>query len=158
WFIDRYIGSIVLFLFALLHAFRPPRRDRKVKNVLILELVEMAASVMGYSSIRYIKQQIPDARIFVLCTESTKEPWMLLDDIAVEDVIALDNTNTVRLLTSIWKKTHELSAKKLDLIIDFELFTCISAILSFLISTKLRAGFYGYTTGGLYRGNVLDVK
>jgi ADP-heptose:LPS heptosyltransferase len=43
-------------------------------------------------------------------------------------------------------------------VIDFELFTRISAIISFLIPTKFRAGFYGYTMGGLYRGEFLDIK
>src|SRR5262245_60784945 len=157
-FVDRYIGSIVLFLFTILHKLRPRPPDRKIKNVLIIELVEMGASIMGYSSLRYIKKQIPEARIFVLCTEITKEPWILLDIVAPEDVFALDDTSTLRLLMSIWRQTRALSGKELDLIIDFELFTRISAILSLLIRTKLRAGFYSYTMGGLYRGNFLDVK
>ncbi len=157
-FVDRYIGSIVLFLFTILHFFRRVPKDRKVQNVLIIELVEMAAAVMGYASVLHIKKQIPDARIFVLCTESTKEAWMLLDGIDKDDVVTLDNKSTLTLLASIWRATHALSKKNIDLILDFELFTRISAILSLLIRTKLRAGFYGYTTGGLYRGNFLDVK
>ncbi len=44
------------------------------------------------------------------------------------------------------------------MVIDYELFTRVSSIISFLIKTKFRAGFYGYTTGGLYRGEFLDVK
>ena len=51
-----------------------------------------------------------------------------------------------------------LRSKKIDMVIDYELFTRVSSIISFLIKTKFRAGFFGYTTGGLYRGNFLDVK
>ena len=157
-FVDRYIGSAVLFLFTVFHLFRSTPKDRAIKNILIIELVEMGASIMGYSALRYIKKEIPDARIFVLCTKSTKESWLLLDVVNPEDVFALDNTNTTSLLLSIWKQTLALSRKNIDLSIDFELFTRISAILSLLIKAKRRAGFYGYTMGGLYRGNFLDVK
>ncbi len=157
-FIDRYIGSAALFLFTLVRMFRRSTKDRTIKNVLIIELVEMAAAVMGYSSIRHIKEKIPDARIFILCTESTKELWTLLDGVAPEDVYALDNKSVLSLAYSIWNITCALSKKNIDLVIDFELFTRISAIISCLVKTKFRAGFYGYTTGGLYRGEILDIK
>src|SRR5262245_9731785 len=100
-FVDRYFGSIILFLFTVLHRFRFAPKDRKIKNILIIELVEMGASVMGYPSIAYIKKQIPDARIFVLCTESTKEPWMLLDGVDPKDVVALENKTNASLIVSI---------------------------------------------------------
>jgi ADP-heptose:LPS heptosyltransferase len=157
-FVDRYVGSCVLFIFTLFHKLRRKSKDRRIKNILVIELVEMGASIMGYSSLRYIKEQIPDARIFVLCTKSTQESWRLLDLVEPQDVIALDNTNVKSLLRSLWKETRQLSRQKIDLIIDFELFTRISAILSYMIKSKFRAGFYGYTMGGLYRGNFLDVK
>jgi len=118
----------------------------------------MGASIMGYSSLRHIKQRIPDARIFVLCTESTKASWTLLDTVSPGDVCALDNRSVGTLVISMFKHIRALSKNDLDLIIDFELFTRISAILSFCIRARRRAGFYGYTMGGLYRGNFLDAK
>src|SRR5262245_28776770 len=129
-FVDRYLGSCVLFLFTIIHKFRRTPRDRKIKNILVIELVEMGASIMGYSSLRYTKQQIPDARIFVLCTESTKESWLLLEEIEKDDVFALDNRNLQTLLLSIWRQTRALSKQHIDIVIDLELFTRISAILS----------------------------
>lgn len=156
--IDRYIGSIILFIFTLLHYFSRAKRHQATKNVLVIELVEMGASIMAYSSLRYIKQHTPDARIFVLCTESTKASWQLIDAISQEDVYALDNRSVGTLIISILKHARALSKKNLDLIIDYELFTRISAILSFCIRARRRAGFYGYTMGGLYRGNFLDAK
>ncbi len=157
-FVDRYIGSLALFILTLLHALRPRKKGKSIRNILVIELVEMGASIMAYSSLRYIKQQIPDANIFVLCTQNTKEPWVLLDLIPKENVFALDNRSFATLLPSIFKQRRELSKKNIDLVIDYELFTRISAIISFLTKTRVRAGFYGYTMGGLYRGNFLDVK
>src|SRR5258708_4568940 len=90
-FVDRYVGSCLLFFFTLVHKLRRKSRDRRIKNVLVIELVEMGASIMGYSSLRYITHEIPGAKIFVLCTTSTKESWLLLDVIEPENVYALDN-------------------------------------------------------------------
>ncbi len=157
--IDRYIGSAILFVFTFFHyCFARKKSVQAVKNALVIELVEMGASIMAYSSLRYIKEHAPGARIFVLCTESTKASWLLLDVIAREDVYALDNKNIGTLILSIFKQVYALSKKNLDLIIDYELFTRISAILSFCIKARRRAGFYGYTMGGLYRGNFMDAK
>jgi len=157
-FVDRYIGACACFVLTVLHQFRRAPSDRKTKNVLVIELVEMGASIMAYSSLRYIKREIPGAKIFVLCTASTKEPWMLLEGISRENVFALDNRSFSTLIASIIRHVRILSRKNIDLIIDFELFTRVSAIIAFLIRAKRRAGFYGYTMGGLYRGNFLDVK
>jgi ADP-heptose:LPS heptosyltransferase len=159
--VDHYVGSVILFVFTILHrvfSFFRVRRARATKNVLVIELVEMGASIMAYSSLRYIKRQNPEARIFVLCTASTKASWALLDLVAPGDIYALNNKNLGALFVSILKQVWALSQKNLDLIIDYELFTRISAILSFCIRTRRRAGFYGYTMGGLYRGNFWDVK
>lgn len=159
--VDHYVGLVILFIFTILHRiFRVnrPRPNATIKNVLVLELVEMGASIMAYSSLRYIKNQNPEARIFVLCTESTKASWALLDLVAEGDIYALNNKNIGTLFISILGRVWALSRKNLDLIIDYELFTRISAILSFCIRARRRAGFYGYTMGGLYRGNFWDVK
>lgn len=157
-FIDRYIGSCILFFFTVLHKLRGRKKDNHIRKILIIELVEMGASIMGYSSMQYIKRKIPDAEIYVLCTESTKEPWLLLDHVKKENVYALDNRTPLRLMFSIFKQSFLLSRQKIDMTMDFELFTRISAIISFLIRAKRRSGFYGYTMGGLYRGDFLDVK
>ncbi len=156
--VDRYVGSCICFIFTLFHTFRFQPRNRTIKNVLVIELVEMGASVMAYSSLAYIKKTIPEANIYCLCLESTKEPWKLLDNVPTENVIAIDNKSIPRFFVSLLTTLWMLRSKKIDMVIDYELFTRVSSIISFLIKTKFRAGFFGYTTGGLYRGNFLDVK
>src|SRR5262245_51833247 len=118
---DRYVGVVVCFFFTLLHyVFHRKPEDRKIKNVLIIELLEMGASIMAYSSLRYIKAQIPDANIYVLSTDNIKEPWLLLDLVPRENVFALDNRNVWTLFLSIFKQTRALSKKNIDVIVDFE--------------------------------------
>ncbi len=157
-FIDRYIGSIICWGLTLVHKLRPHKKPARIKNVLVIELVEMGAAVMAYPSLSYIRRTNPDANIYCLCLNSTKELWMMLDVLPPGHVFAVDNRSTWRLFVSLVRQIRALSKKDIDLIIDYELFTRISAIVSFFIKSKFRAGFYSYTMGGLYRGNFLDVK
>ncbi len=157
-FIDRWVGSVICFLFTLIHALRPRPKDRAIKNILVIELFEMGASIMAYSSLVYLRRTVPDANIYCLCLESTKEPWMLLDALGPERVFAIDNRNLWTFFFSTLKQVRAISRRRIDIIIDFELFTRISSMISFLVRAKFRAGFYAYTMEGLYRGNFLDVK
>ena len=157
-FVEGCGGAIICFFFTLLYKLRPTVRNKKIKNVLVIELVEMGASIMAYSSLRYIQKNIDGANIYCLCLESTKEPWLLLDAIPKENVYAIDNSSPLAFGWSVLKQARALSKKNIDIIIDYELFTRISAIISFLIRTKFRAGFYRYTMEGLYRGDFYDVK
>ncbi len=157
-FIDRYIGSIICWGLTLIHKLRPKKKAKKIKNILVIELVEMGAAVMAYPSLSYIKRTVPDSNIYCLCLTSTKELWMMLDVLPPGHVFAIDNRTIPRFFVSLVRQIAALSSKDIDMIIDYELFTRISAIISFFIRSKFRAGFYSYTMGGLYRGNFLDVK
>src|SRR3989344_8946134 len=156
--VERYAGSFVCFIFSSLHKLRSTPKSREIKKVLVIELVEMGAAVMAYSSLTYIRKQIPDAEIHCLCLNSKKESWLLLDEIPRGNVHFIDDRSTGRLVLSLLKQTRALSRQKFDLIIDFELFLRISAIIAFLIRAKWRAGFYRYTMEGMYRGTFYDIK
>src|SRR3989344_1011007 len=156
--LDRYIGSLICFIFSLLHRARRAQKARAIRKILVIELFEMGASIMAHSSLRHIKKTLPEAEIFCLCLLSTKEPWLLLNDIPKSNVYALDNSSLVSFALSILKTTRALSKQDIDLIIDLELFTRISAIIAFLIRAKWRAGFYRYTMEGMYRGTFYDIK
>ena len=156
--LDRYIGSLICFIFSLLHRARRAQKARAIRKIMVIELFEMGASIMAHSSLRHIKKTLPEAEIFCLCLLSTKEPWLLLNDIPKSNVYALDNSSLVSFALSILKTTRALSKQDIDLIIDLELFTRVSAIIAFLIRAKWRAGFFRYTMEGLYRGTFYDIK
>lgn len=154
--VEKYLGIVVCFFFSLIHALAPRSKDKRLKNILFIELVEMGAATMAYSSLRYVRKQIPDARIHVLCLESKKDSWLLLDEIEAVHVIHDKSFGT--LVPSIFKQVRVLSKIRFDLIIDLDLFLRISAIIAFLIRAKFRAGFFRYNMEGLYRGTFYDIK
>src|SRR3989344_4203330 len=156
--VERYVGSLTCFFFTLIHRLRPTPADVTIRKILVIELVEMGAAVMAYSSLRYIKDKIPDAEIHALCLASKKDSWEMLDLIGEGNVHVIDDSSLRGLFVAILAQTRELSRKKFDLIIDYELFLRVSAIIAFLISAKFRAGYYRYTMEGMYRGDFYDIR
>ncbi|MBI4093547.1 glycosyltransferase family 9 protein [Candidatus Kaiserbacteria bacterium] len=157
-FVERYVGSLICFFFTLIHRLRRKPSDKTVRKILVIELVEMGAAVMAYSSLRHIKQMLPNAEIHCLCLASKKDSWQMLDLIPKGNVHVLDDSNLRALFFSILSQAYHLSKKKFDIIIDYELFLRISAIIAYLIRAKFRAGYFRYTMEGMYRGDFYDIR
>src|SRR3989338_7553992 len=156
--VERYVGSLTCFFFTLIHRLRPPPRDKTVRKILVIELVEMGAAVMAYSSLRHIKKEIPDAEIHCLCLKSKRDSWQMLDIIPKGNVHVINDANLRTFFFSLLSQVRALSREKFDLIIDYELFLRVSAIIAFLIRAKFRAGYYRYTMEGMYRGDFYDIR
>jgi ADP-heptose:LPS heptosyltransferase len=157
-FLDRFIGSTICRLFSVLNKIKIKKQPEPIKNILLMELFEMGAATMIYPSVVYIKSKIKNANIYVLTLKSMKQSWELLDMVPRENIYVLDDSNMFSFYASILSAMVELRRKNIDLVIDYELFMRIPAILSFLIKSKLRAGFDRYEFEGLYRGDYYDTK
>ena len=87
---DRYIGSLACFMLSLLGRL-PFSRSKKgpIKNILLIELFEMGASIMTSPSLRFIQARFPEARIYVLTTQSIRSSWLKIGDLEPGRVLAL---------------------------------------------------------------------
>jgi ADP-heptose:LPS heptosyltransferase len=150
---DKYVGTLICHLFNFLHIFKIRRKTGPVKNVLIIELFEMGAAVMAYSSIKHIIKNLNAVNIYCLSTKQIRETWELLNLVPSENIMSIDDRNLFAFIKSLIKQVIYLRKKKIDLVIDFELFMRISSIISFLVGARLKAGFYKYGLEGLSRGN-----
>lgn len=157
-FLDKYLGILICSVFSLINKFRFKKDVKHIRNVLIIEIFEMGASIMSYPSIKYIKEKLNNPNIYCLCLEKVKDPWGLSDIIPEKNIITINGTNLFTFVKSLIKQIIFLRRKDLDLVIDLELFTRISSIISFLVKSKLRAGFYKYELDGLYRGDFYDFR
>jgi len=149
---DRYVGRLICRVLSLLNVFKIKKKSEAVKNVLVIELFEMGGAVMAYSSIKYIKENLNGANVYCLSTAKIKEVWELLNIVPSENILSVDDKNLFTFATSLIKQILYSRKKKIDLVIDFELFMRISSIITFLVKPKLKAGFYNYGLEGLSRG------
>lgn len=154
--LDRNIGQPVCFLFSLLNFFKRKNRSIPVKNILVLELFEMGATVMAYPSIRRLQKNYPQANIYCLCTDSVKEAWEVLNIIPGDHILSVESKDLFRFGLSLLTRIIQLRKIKVDLLIDLGLFMRIPSIIAFMIGAKLTSGFNRYEMEGLYRGNHYD--
>jgi len=156
--IDRYCGIAICAAFSLLAKLKPAPKDKRIKNVLVMELFEMGAAMMIFPSIQCIKNKTENPTIYCLTLKSIKKSWELLDAIPSENIYAIDDKNLLSFFFSLFGNILELRKKNIDLIIDYELFMRVSAIISFMIKSKFRVGFNKYEFEGLYRGTFYNFK
>ena len=157
-FIDKYAGMIICFVCSLIFKLKKRKKLARIKNVLLIELFEMSASILSYSSIKYIKDKLDNPNIFYLCLEPSKFCLDLLDIIPDKNIYAINADSSFSFIFSLLRQIIKLRKKNIDIIIDYELFFRVSSIASFLIKSKSKAGFYKYSLEGLYRGDFYDIK
>lgn len=150
---DRYIGTLICWMFNLLNVFKIKKNVKAFKNVLVIQLFEMGAGIMAYPSIKYIKEKLGEVNIYFLSTNNIKEVWELLNVVPSENILTINDKNLFTFATSLIKQIIYLRKREIDLVIDFQLFMRISSTIAFLVRPNQIAGFYRYGLEGLYRGN-----
>lgn len=159
--LDRTLGALlcrgISALRRLTSAFRKPSAGPP-KSVLLIELFEMGAAVMMVPSINWLISQDPDLQVHVLTSSSCAPVWLSLNSIPQERIHIVESRSMVGFVRSLMKTVFGLRSTVFDLIVDFELFMRISAIVSGMLKAKRRSGFYKYDLEGLYRGEFYDYR
>jgi ADP-heptose:LPS heptosyltransferase len=153
-FIDRYLGQVAC---ALLSLFKRKRKPSGCRRILFIEFFEMGAAIMACSALKYVKSRCPEAELHVLCASGSKESWKLLGLVPEQNIHGVEAKSMVRFLSSLGALLGSLRRIQFDLVVDFDKFTRLSAITSFLVGARQTAGFHRYEYEGLYRGDLIDI-
>ncbi len=160
-FIDRWAGQLlcggVSAWVGLTGLFRAPARmPAQPKNILVILLSEMGSIVLAGPMFAELRRKYPSAAIHVLQLKKNQEVSKLLSLTDVEHMHTLDDSSGVSLIADILKVSLKMRSIGLDAVIDCELFSRVSALLSFSTGAKVRAGFTPHTQEGLYRGSFIN--
>jgi ADP-heptose:LPS heptosyltransferase len=85
-----------------------------------------------------------------------REVLDLVGEVPAENVLTLRDDSLYHLLTDALSAVRALRRLPVDAVLDCELFSRVSAILSFLTGARRRAGFERHTQEGLYRGGFIN--
>ncbi len=155
--VDRYIGSFACAAIGGLRCLVPKRkRKNSIKRVLMIELFEMGAAVMLLPSIRAMQEKEPGVEIHVLTTSTCLPIWHAMNIIEEKNLHIIQFSSATHFILSALKQVIRLRSINFDLILDYELFMRVSAILSGLLRSRERAGFYKYDLEGLSKGGFYD--
>ena len=155
--IDHYVGTIICRIFSIYYKiFKKRPRPEKPKRILIILLSEMGALVLGYPMFHRLKEKYPGASLHIMLFEKNREVVELLGIIPPENIMAIDDRSLPVFMRTALAALFQMRRLNIDAVIDCELFSRISSILSFLSGAAIRVGFHPHTQEGLYRGNFMN--
>jgi len=127
-----------------------------VDRVLIILLSEMGSLTMTRPMVQRLREKYPEASLNILTFQRNVE---IIDIIGLTDrdnIHAISDRSFFGLLTDSLKALFRLRQRRLDVVIDCELFSRISSLYAFFSGAPVRVGFYRYTQEGLYRGDFIN--
>jgi lipopolysaccharide heptosyltransferase II len=155
--IDRYLGAPLCRLFSLWPAGRvrneeapPPRK------IVVILLSEMGSLVLAQPMFSRLRAKYPEAELHALVFSRNKEVLDFLESVPEENVFTLRDGSLTLFARDALAAIRGLRRAGIDTVIDCELFSRASAILSFLIGASRRVGFERHTQEGLYRGDFIN--
>ena len=159
--IDRWVGQLLcasVSSWARLIGKRAPDVDtgRAPRHILVILLSEMGSIVLAGPMFAALRQRYPGATVHVLQLKKNQEVSILLGLAEREHLHGIDDSSGLGLLRDIWRVSTAMRRLPLDAVVDCELFSRISSLLSYMTGAPLRCGFTPHTQEGLYRGSYIN--
>jgi len=155
--IDRYFGTPLCLLLSFFNYFRiKSTHSFKPKKILVILLSEMGSLILAKPMFDRLIVAHPSAEIYMLISKKNEETVQLINVVSDENIITIRDATLVGFFVDSVKVLMKMRRLGIDTVLDCELFSRISSILSFLSGAKLRVGFYSYTQEGLYRGSFIN--
>jgi ADP-heptose:LPS heptosyltransferase len=160
-FIDRWVGQLLCGVvsgwvrFTSLFA-GPAKPIQSPRNILVILLSEMGSIVLAGPMFAQLRRNYPGVNIHILQLKKNQEVSKLLQLTQPEFMHSLDDSSGGSLIGDILSISRKMRALGLDAVIDCELFSRVSALLSFSTGAPLRVGFTPHTQEGLYRGSFIN--
>ena len=160
-FIDRWVGQLLCrVVSAWVRLMAPftaaPTLGPASRNILVILLSEMGSIVLAGPMFAQLRRQYPGANIHILQLKKNQEVSKLLQLTAPQFMHSLDDSSGGRLISDILRVSLAMRRLQLDAVIDCELFSRVSALLSFTTGARVRVGFTPHTQEGLYRGSFIN--
>ena len=160
-FIDRWVGQLLCSAVSAWVRFTglfsaPPQLAVAPKNILVILLSEMGSIVLAGPMFAQLRRQYPGAAIHILQLKKNQEVTKLLQLTQPQFMHSLDDSSGGSLIRDILKVSLAMRRLGLDAVIDCELFSRVSALLSFTTGAPVRVGFTPHTQEGLYRGSFIN--
>jgi ADP-heptose:LPS heptosyltransferase len=153
--VDYWIGIPLCFLCTLwVRLLGTPKGPDKPRRVLFIELSEMGSTVIANPALEKAKSAL-GAEIFFLIFARNADSLGLLPTVPEENIVTIRETNVFTLALDSLRFLRWVRKAKIDSVIDMELFSRYSGLLTGLSAARRRVGFHRFHSEGLYRGEML---
>lgn len=158
--IDYWLGIPITFvLSALLKTKQVFIKTKKTqaKNILLIELSEMGSTIICDPMMQKLKKTY-NANLHFVIFKQNKLSLNLLNTVKEENIFTLRENNILSLVMDFLKYIIWCRKKNIDTVIDLELFSRVTAIMTGVSGANNKIGFYSFHNEGLYRGDMLNYK
>lgn len=159
--LDRWIGIPLCWSLtqlrrakALLSGGRAAGTLPAPRRTAFILLSECGSMVLADPAVRALADDENSKAFFV--TFAQNRPALAITGTVPDDrIFSFRIDRPLTLLRDVWRWRRWLRAHRIDAVVDFELFSCLSAALCALSGVRRRAGFHAAAGGiGLYRGDL----
>jgi len=155
--IDYYVGVPLCFIgTALVKLSRMfLKSDRKAaRNVLFIELSEMGSAILVDPAMRKLARET-GANLHFAIFKKNKPSLELLKTVPDENIYTIRENGMLFFVLDTLKFFLWTRKRKIDAVIDLELFSRFTALLTGFSGARAKVGFHAYYNEGLYRGGFL---
>lgn len=124
------------------------------KNVLFIELSEMGSAILADPAMRKMRG-VAGAELYFLIFRSNAASLRLLGTVPESNVFTIREDSFFNLALDSVRYLFWVRRRRIDTVVDLELFSRYSALLTGLSGAVRRIGFHAFNDEGLYRGNML---
>ena len=126
------------------------------KKLLFIELSEMGSAILVDPAMR--NAQARGAELFFLIFKSNRASLSLLNTVKPENIFTIDSSSLGGLIKDTLRFLWIARCHKIDTVIDLELFSRFTALLTGLCGARRRVGYHIFHGEGLWRGTMLNRK
>lgn len=145
-----FVGSMIQKVLKLL----PSRSVNTPSNLLLIELSEMGSTILVDPAMQKLKREM-DANLHFVIFKKNKPSLDLLKTVPEENIFTIREDNLISLIGDTVKFLFWTRSKRIDTVIDLELFSRFTALLTGFSGASRRVGFHAFHNEGLYRGSML---
>lgn len=160
--IDHWVGvplcALVSPLVALMDWLKNCLKPDLVtpRKVLFIELSEMGSAILVDPAMRHV--QARGAELFFLIFKSNSASLSLLNTVKPENIFTIDASSLGSLIKDTLRFLLIVRQRQIDTVIDLELFSRFTALLTGLCGARRRVGYHIFHGEGLWRGSMLTRK
>lgn len=157
--IDRWVGvpliALLLGLYRLRWLIARPKRPKTIECIAFLGLSELGSTIIADPALRRARELFPEAEVYFVIFAGNRGCLSMLGTIDPQRVLTIRENSFLLFVLDSLAAVRRLRRVRTDMVIDLELFSRYTSILSLLSSAPIRIGFHRFHNEGLYRGNHL---
>ncbi len=159
--LDYYLGVPLCFLGTMLKKLSavvlPRRHHGRPKNVLCIELSEMGSVILADPAMMKLKESL-SANLHFAIFRKNSPSLDFLNTVPKENIFNMGDAGLWDVATGALRFVFWVRNKHIDTVIDLELFSRFTALLTGVSGAAQTVGFHPFFNDGLYRGDFLTHK